>query len=85
MPDPGGIPDPPLDEVDGQSNLLVALSREMVKAHKKYYGKGPIKSKAYLMDDLCLIVLRGGQTTAEAEKNSSGSFARRSKTRWQSA
>ena len=32
---------------------------------KEYFGKGPIKAKAYLMDDLCFIVMRDVLTPAE--------------------
>ena len=45
--------------------MLAAISREMVRNLKKYYGKGPIKAKTYLMDDLCLVVLRDGQLVVE--------------------
>jgi uncharacterized protein YbcI len=37
----------------------------MVKAMKTYYGRGPTKAKSYLMDDLLIIVMRGGITEAE--------------------
>jgi uncharacterized protein YbcI len=37
----------------------------MVRAMKKYYGKGPIQAKSYLMDDLLFIVMRDGMTRSE--------------------
>lgn len=37
----------------------------MVEAQKKFFGKGPVKAKSYFFDDLLLIVMRGGLTTAE--------------------
>lgn len=64
MPDPSGEPKPALVEESG-TDLLAAISREMVRNLKKYYGKGPIKAKTYLMDDFCLVVLRNGQLVAE--------------------
>ena len=64
MPNPAGEPSPPLEEKDSQ-DVLAAISREMVQNMKKYYGKGPIKAKTYLMDDFCLVVMRQGQTVAE--------------------
>ena len=64
MPDPSGEPSPSLDEQDSH-DVLAAISREMVRNLKKYYGKGPIKAKTYLMDDFCLVVMRQGQTVAE--------------------
>jgi uncharacterized protein YbcI len=64
MPDPSGAPDPAFDQ-EGSTELLTAISREMVTAIKTYFGKGPIQAKSYLMDDLLLVVMRGGQTVAE--------------------
>jgi uncharacterized protein YbcI len=45
--------------------MLARLSNEMVRAQKRYFGKGPDRAKSYIFDDLLLIVMRGGQTTAE--------------------
>jgi len=64
MPDPREAPDVPREEEDGYS-LLASISREMVRAMKKYYGKGPVQAKSYLVDDLLFVVMRGGTTTAE--------------------
>jgi uncharacterized protein YbcI len=57
-------PQPPLEEESGTS-LRAAISREMVKALKTFYGKGPTKAKSYLFDDLLFVVMRGGQTPGE--------------------
>jgi uncharacterized protein YbcI len=46
-------------------DLLARLSNEMVRAQKKWFGKGPDQAKAYLLDDLLFIVMRGGLTRAE--------------------
>lgn len=71
MPD---VPQPPEPALEGQAgaSLLSAISREMVKAMKTYYGRGPTKAKSYLMDDLLLIVMRGGFTEAEQTLLSAG-------------
>src|SRR3712207_2860002 len=45
--------------------LLARLSNEMVRAQKEFFGKGPTQAKSYLLDDLLIIVMRGGLTTAE--------------------
>lgn len=45
--------------------LLTRLSNEMVRAQKKFFGKGPTSAKSYMLDDMLLIVMRGGFTTAE--------------------
>lgn len=62
------VPHPPSPPLEGQSgaSLLSAISREMVKAMKTFYGRGPTKAKSYLVDDLLFVVMRGG--TLEAEK-----------------
>lgn len=57
-------PEPPLEEESGTS-LRAAISREMVKALKTFYGKGPTKAKSYLFDDLLFVVMRGGETPGE--------------------
>jgi uncharacterized protein YbcI len=45
--------------------VLLRLSTEMVKLQKEYWGKGPESAKAYVMDDILLIAMRGGLTVAE--------------------
>lgn len=47
------------------STLLMHISNEAVQAQKQYFGKGPVKARSYFFDDLLLIVMRGGLTTAE--------------------
>jgi len=49
---------------DGET-LAMQLSNAMVKAQKQYFGKGPLRAKSYLVDDLLFIVMRGGMTRAE--------------------
>jgi uncharacterized protein YbcI len=44
---------------------LVKISNEMVRAQKKFFGKGPTKARTYFLDDMLIIVMRGGMTTAE--------------------
>lgn len=61
------VPQPPQPPLEGQAgaSLLSAISREMVKAMKGFYGRGPTKAKSYLIDDLLFVVMRGGITEAE--------------------
>ena len=47
------------------SELLSRISTEMVRAQKKYFGKGPESTKSYMLDDFLMIVMRGSQTVAE--------------------
>jgi uncharacterized protein YbcI len=37
----------------------------MVRAMKRYYGKGPVEARSYFVDDLLFVVMRGVLTTAE--------------------
>lgn len=68
------VPKPPEPALERQSgaSLLASISREMVKAMKTYYGRGPTKAKSYLMDDLLFIVMREGITQAEETMLSAG-------------
>src|SRR5919198_240571 len=45
--------------------LLAHISNEVVRAQKEFFGKGPEQAKSYLLDDLLIVVLRGGMTPAE--------------------
>ena len=45
--------------------LLARISDEFVRIQKQFWGLGPVKAKSYMMDDLLLIVMRGGLTRAE--------------------
>jgi uncharacterized protein YbcI len=44
----------------------------MVAKQKQHWGKGPRHVKSYIFDDLVLIVMRGGLTTAERTMVDSG-------------
>ena len=46
-------------------DMLARLSDEMVRAKKQFFGKGPEQAKSYMLDDLLIVVMRGGLTTAE--------------------
>jgi len=53
------------ESVHGDGELLSRISNEMVRAQKRFFGKGPTQAKSYMLDDLLIIVMRGGLTTAE--------------------
>jgi len=55
----------PPDADEQGAGLLERISNEMVRAQKRFFGKGPEEAKSYLVDDLLFIVMRGGMTTAE--------------------
>ena len=59
-----GAPGPEIQRDGG--DLLTRISTEMVRAQKRYFGKGPTATKTYLLDDFLLVVMRGSRTVAEA-------------------
>ncbi len=50
---------------DDGGGLLARISTEMVRAQKEFFGKGPAQAKSYFLDDMLIIVMHGGVTTAE--------------------
>jgi uncharacterized protein YbcI len=57
--------DTPGEQEQRGQTLLGRISGEMVQAQKEFFGKGPTQAKSYMLDDLLIIVMRGGLTTAE--------------------
>ncbi len=55
----------PEDPTEHGQSLLSQISDEMVRAQKGFFGKGPTAAKSYIVDDLLIIVMRGGLTTSE--------------------
>jgi uncharacterized protein YbcI len=56
------------DSTQGVTNgyeLLSQISTELVRMQKEYFGRGPVKAKSYMLDDLLVTVMHGGMTTAE--------------------
>ena len=53
------------DELTRGYELLARISDELVRMQKEHYGRGPVKAKSYMLDDLLVTVMRGGMTTAE--------------------
>lgn len=45
--------------------LLAEVTNAVVKLHRTYYGKGPTRSKSYLIDDVLICVMRDVFTTVE--------------------
>jgi uncharacterized protein YbcI len=46
-------------------DMLARISDQMVAAKKQFFGKGPEQAKSYMLDDMLIVVMRGGLTTAE--------------------
>jgi uncharacterized protein YbcI len=48
---------------DGE--LLAQVSNAVVQTMEEFFGQGPTRAKSYMLDDLLLVVTRGGLTRAE--------------------
>jgi uncharacterized protein YbcI len=48
-----------------RGEVLVAISNRIVAVYKELYGKGPVKVRTWLLDDVIVCVLRGGLTRCE--------------------
>jgi uncharacterized protein YbcI len=45
--------------------LLAEVTNAVVQLHRSHYGKGPTRSKSYLLDDVLVCVMRDVLTTVE--------------------
>ena len=52
-------------DLERGQGLLARISTEMVRAQKEFFGKGPTQAKSYFLDDMLVVVMKGGLTTAE--------------------
>jgi uncharacterized protein YbcI len=48
------------------AGVLAEVTRDLVRLHSEYYGKGPTKARSYMIDDTLISILEGGFTTVEA-------------------
>ncbi len=48
-----------------RGQLLADISNAIVRIHKQFYGKGPVKARAHLSQDVLTVVLEGGFTRGE--------------------
>jgi uncharacterized protein YbcI len=44
---------------------LAEISNALVGLHKRYYGKGPVRAKTFLVDNTVICLLEGGFTIVE--------------------
>jgi uncharacterized protein YbcI len=52
-------------EPQNRGTVAAAISDGLVHLHKEYYGKGPTKTKTYLVNDTVICMLQGGFTVVE--------------------
>jgi len=52
--------------------LLTAVSNAMVGLLREHYGRGPMKAKTYVVDDLLICVMRDGLTAIDETLIASG-------------
>ena len=48
-----------------RGQVLADVSNAVVRIHKRFYGKGPVKARAHLSQDLLTVILEGGFTRGE--------------------
>lgn len=49
-----------------EAGVLAGITRDLVRLHHDYYGKGPTRARSYMVDDTLISILEGGFTTVEA-------------------
>jgi uncharacterized protein YbcI len=55
-----------------RGQVLADISNAVVRIHKRFYGKGPVKARAHLSQDLLTVVLEGGFTRGEQTLHNHG-------------
>lgn len=56
---------PPSVQPHGNGQQAAAISNAFVQLHRRSLGKGPTKAKTYVLDDMVLCVLEGGELPLE--------------------
>jgi uncharacterized protein YbcI len=50
---------------DISREALASVANEIVRLKAQYYGKGPTEAKAFMNDEVLVVVVKGGLTTVE--------------------
>jgi uncharacterized protein YbcI len=74
------VPDPH-HEPPTLGPLLAEVTNAVVQLHRAHYGKGPTRSKSYLLDDILLCVMRDVFTTVERTLVEAGEHSKVRETR----
>jgi uncharacterized protein YbcI len=56
-------PAPPTGKTLAGGHLLAAISTSIVGILRDHYGRGPMKAKTYVLDDIVVVVMRGSGFT----------------------
>jgi uncharacterized protein YbcI len=67
------LPDPV--EVDRGGSLVATISRDIVRIHAQFYGRGPTRAKTVWRDEIVVCVLEDIFTKAERLLVDAGRFA----------
>ena len=70
--DPDSTQAPPEESQLSGGPLLSAISTRIVSILREHYGRGPMRAKTYVLDDLVVCVLRNGFTAIEQTMVTSG-------------
>lgn len=62
--------------------MLAEVTNAIVRLHRERYGKGPTRSKSYLLDDALICVMRDVLTTVERTLAEAGEHAKVRDTRF---
>ncbi len=54
-----------------RADLETQIGRAFIRLEKEYMGRGPLEAKAYLLDDMILVRLKGVLTPAERKLSES--------------
>jgi uncharacterized protein YbcI len=55
----------PNNETSPQGPLLASVTNSVVHLHRAHYGKGPTRSKSYILDDVLVCIMSDVFTTVE--------------------
>jgi uncharacterized protein YbcI len=55
-----------------RGQMLADVSNAIVRIHKQFYGKGPVRARAHISEDLLTVILEGGFTRSEQTLNDHG-------------
>jgi uncharacterized protein YbcI len=68
------VPDLTEERREGEHRVDADISREIVRIHAHYYGRGPTRAKTYVNDDVVLCVLGEIFTPSEEMLIEAGRF-----------